>query len=62
MRKCFKFTIANILAANFEQKEYSIVREKISRENTNDFFARAREIIRAIVRDELSCGKRFGYN
>lgn len=44
----------NILAANFEQKEYSIVREKISRENTNDFFARAREIIRAIVRDELS--------
>jgi hypothetical protein len=45
---------ANILAANFEQKEYSFVREKISRENTNDFFAWARKLIRAIVRDELS--------
>ncbi|BCS51815.1 hypothetical protein [Geobacter sp. SVR] len=45
---------ANILAANFEQKEYSVVREKVSRENTNDFFAHAREIIRSIVRDELS--------
>lgn len=45
---------ANILAANFEQKEYSFVREKISRENTKDFFAKAREVIRAIVRDELS--------
>lgn len=45
---------ANILAANFEQKEYSFVREKVSRENTHEFFVRAREIIRAIVRDELS--------
>lgn len=45
---------ANILAANFEQKEYSVVREKISREDTNGFFARAREVIRAMVRDELS--------
>jgi hypothetical protein len=45
---------ANILAANFEQKEYSFVREKVSRENTNGFFVHAREIIRAIVRDELS--------
>jgi hypothetical protein len=45
---------ANILAANFEQKEYSFVREKISREDTKGFFARARQIIRAMVRDELS--------
>lgn len=45
---------ANILAANFEQKEYSFVREKVSRENTKEFFVRAREVIRAIVRDELS--------
>lgn len=45
---------ANILAANFEQKEYSVVREKVSREDTNGFFVRAREVIRAIVRDELS--------
>lgn len=45
---------ANILAANFEQKEYSVVRDKVSRENTNDFFVSAREVIRAIVRDELS--------
>jgi len=45
---------ANILAANFEQKEYSTVRGKISRENTQEFFARAREVIRAIVREELS--------
>jgi len=45
---------ANILAANFEQKEYRVVREKIPREDTNGFFARARQVIRAIVRDELS--------
>lgn len=45
---------ANMLAANFEQKEYSFVREKISREDTNGFFERARRVIRAIVRDELS--------
>jgi|APFre7841882654_1041346.scaffolds.fasta_scaffold17841_2 hypothetical protein len=45
---------ANILAANFEQKEYSTVCEKIPRENTQDFFVRAREVIRAIVREELS--------
>jgi len=44
----------NILAANFEQKEYSTVCEKIPRENTQDFFVRAREVIRAIVREELS--------
>lgn len=44
---------ANILAANFEQKEYSVVREKISREDTKHFFAQAREIIKSIVRDEL---------
>lgn len=51
---------ANILAANFEQKEYSVVREKIPRENTNDFFTQAREVIRAIVRDELSCERDLG--
>lgn len=45
---------ANILANNFEQKEYHFVREKISREETEGFFSRARGIIRAIVRDELS--------
>ncbi|MGA3208770.1 MAG: hypothetical protein ABSE05_13230 [Syntrophales bacterium] len=45
---------SNILSLNFEQKEYGVVREKISRENTSDFFERARGIIRAIVRDELS--------
>jgi hypothetical protein len=45
---------ANILAINFEQKEYSFVREKIRREETNDFFKSARNIIQAIVRDELS--------
>jgi hypothetical protein len=44
---------ANILAANFEQKEYSVVREKIPREETNGFFAQVRKVIRAIVRDEL---------
>lgn len=45
---------ANILANNFEQKEYGFVREKIPRENTKKFFNQAREIIKAIVRDELS--------
>lgn len=50
---------ANILAANFEQKEYSVVREKVSREDTNDFFVRARDVIRAIVRDELSSERKL---
>jgi hypothetical protein len=45
---------ANILSINFEQKEYSVIREKISREKTEEFFKNARDIIRAIVRDELS--------
>jgi hypothetical protein len=45
---------ANILAENFEQKEYSVVREKIPREDTKSFFTRARKLIRAMVRDELS--------
>ncbi len=45
---------ANILAANFEQKEYSTVRDKISSASTSEFFVRARGIILAIVRDELS--------
>jgi hypothetical protein len=45
---------ANILAVNFEQKEYSVVREKVSREETSHFFSQARDVIRAIVRDELS--------
>lgn len=45
---------ANVLAINFEQKEYSVVRDKISREETSAFFGRARDVIRAIIRDELS--------
>jgi len=45
---------ANILAINFEQKEYSFIREKIEREDTGRFFEQARGIIQAIVRDELS--------
>lgn len=45
---------ANTLAINFEQKEYSFVREKIGRADTGRFFQQVRDIIRAIVRDELS--------
>ena len=45
---------ANILACNFEQKEYSFVREKIGRLETANFFKNARNIIQAIVREELS--------
>ncbi len=45
---------ANILAANFEQKQFSVIQEKIPPEQTYAFFQRAREIIRAIVREELS--------
>lgn len=45
---------ANILIINFEQKEFSVVRDKIAREETKEFFERAGDIIRAIVRDELS--------
>ena len=44
---------ANVLYRNFEQKEYSFVREKIEREETNAFFSRAHNVIRAIVREEL---------
>lgn len=50
---------ANILAANFEQKEYSFVRQKISREHTKGFFAQAHKVIRAIVRDELPLQRRL---
>ena len=45
---------SHVLASNFEQKEYSIVREKMSLEETNTFFDRARDIIQSIVRDELT--------
>jgi hypothetical protein len=45
---------ANILAINFEQKEYAIVRDKIARDETSRFFQQALGIIRAIIRDELS--------
>lgn len=45
---------ANILAFNFEQKEYGFVRGKIGRAETAEFFKSARSIIQAIVRDELS--------
>ena len=48
---------ANILAINFEQKEYIIVREKIDRDETSRFFQQARRIIQAIIRDELSANK-----
>lgn len=48
---------ANILAANFEQKEFSVIQEKIPHEQTYAFFQRAREIIRAIVREELAIEK-----
>lgn len=45
---------ANLLAENFEQKEYSYVREKKSRAETKSFFKQARDLIQAIIRDELS--------
>lgn len=48
---------ANILAINFEQKEYAIVREKIDRDETSRFFQQARGIIQAIIRDELSANR-----
>ena len=45
---------ANILAVSFEQKEGAFVREKIPQEKCDRFFSEARDIIRAIVSDELS--------
>ena len=45
---------ANILAISFEQKEGAFVRGKIPSEECNRFFSEARELIRAIVREELS--------
>ena len=45
---------ANVLFNHFEQKEYSVVRGKISSSETKKFFNDARALIRAIVRDELA--------
>jgi len=44
----------NVLFNHFEQKEYAIVREKLSNVETKQFFKQARTLIRAIVRDELA--------
>ncbi len=48
---------SNYLSANFEQKEYAIVREKLSLEKTEQFFTKARALIRSIVRDELATNR-----
>lgn len=45
---------ANALAINFEQKEGGFVREKIPQSECDRFFTQARELIRAIVTEELS--------
>lgn len=45
---------ANVLAINFEQKEGGFVREKVSQPECNQFFQQARELIRALVVEELS--------
>lgn len=48
---------ANILAINFEQKEYAVVRDRIDRDETSRFFQQASSIIQAIIRDELSADR-----
>jgi len=45
---------ANVLAVNFEQKESGYVRERIPRAQTEKFFLEAKELISAIIREELS--------
>ena len=45
---------ANVLFNHFEQKEYAIVRKKMSNIETKKFFKEARSLIRAIVREELA--------
>lgn len=45
---------ANVLAVNFEQKEGSFVREKLSHGECDRFFRQARELILDIVKEELS--------
>ncbi len=45
---------SHVLAVNFEQKEGAFVRGKISQKQCDGFFKQARELIRALVVDELA--------
>lgn len=45
---------ANLLAANFEQKEGGFVREKIPQDQCDRFFKESRELIRSLVSEELA--------
>lgn len=45
---------ANVLAVNFEQKEAGYVRERVPRAQTEKFFLEAKELISAIIQEELS--------
>ena len=54
VEKYLQIYYANILAINFEQKQYGFVREHVPREKCDDLFKEATELIRSIVNEELS--------
>ncbi len=54
LKKYLLIYFVNVLAINFEQKEGGFVREKIPQAECDQFFTQARELIRALVTEELS--------
>lgn len=55
LEKVLQMYYANVIFNSFHQKEYSTVREKLtSSAETQKFFSQARELIREIVKEELS--------
>ena len=54
IEKYLQIYYANMLAVNFEQKQYGFVRERVPREECDSLFKEATELIRSIVNEELS--------
>lgn len=54
LEECLQIYFANVLAVNFEQKEGGFVREKVPQSECQKFFEQARELIHALVTEELS--------
>ena len=54
VEKYLQIYYANMLAINFEQKQYGFVRERIPHEECDSLFKEATELIRSIVNEELS--------
>ena len=54
VEKYLQIYYANMLAANFKQKQFGFVRERVSREKCDSLFKEATDLIRSIVNEELS--------